>query len=155
MSAIVSRIVTVGGAQLGPIGRDDAREDVVERLLVLLRHGADRGCELVVFPELALTTFFPRWHSERVGEFDHYYETEMPSAATKPLFDEAQRLGVGFVLGYAELTPDGHRYNSYRIVERDGIDRRHVPQGAHPRARVERARPTVPAPRALLLRGIA
>jgi len=116
----VSRIVTVGGAQLGPIGRDDAREDVVERLLVLLRHGADRGCDLVVFPELALTTFFPRWHSERVGEFDHYYETEMPSAATKPLFDEAQRLGVGFVLGYAELTPDGHRYNSYRIVERDG-----------------------------------
>ncbi len=116
----MSRIVTVGGAQLGPIGRDDAREDVVERLLVLLRHGADRGCELVVFPELALTTFFPRWHSERVGEFDHYYETEMPSAATKPLFDEAQRLGVGFVLGYAELTPDGHRYNVYRIVERDG-----------------------------------
>ena len=28
----------------------------------------------------------------------------MPSLATRPLFDEAKRLGVGFCLGYAELT---------------------------------------------------
>ena len=30
------------------------------------------------------------------------------------------RLGVGFHLGYAELTPDGHRYNTAILVERDG-----------------------------------
>ena len=34
--------------------------------------------------------------------------------------DEARRLGVGFHLGYAELTPDGHRYNTAILVERDG-----------------------------------
>ena len=28
--------------------------------------------------------------------------------------------GVGFCLGYAELTPDGHRYNTQILVERDG-----------------------------------
>jgi predicted amidohydrolase len=116
----MTRVVVVGGAQLGPVGRDEPRGDVVERLLELLRQGADAGCQFVVFPELALTTFFPRWHTATIGEFDHYYETEMPSPDTKPLFDEARRLGVGFVLGYAELTPDGHRYNSYIIVERDG-----------------------------------
>ena len=49
----------------------------------------------------------------------------MPSPATRPLFDEARRLGVGFCLGYAELTePDAegvrHRYNSQVLVERDG-----------------------------------
>jgi len=44
----------------------------------------------------------------------------MPSAATQPLFDEARRLGVGFCLGYAELTPDGHRYNTYVLVDVDG-----------------------------------
>jgi predicted amidohydrolase len=116
----VTRILTVGGAQLGPISRDAPRAAVVERLLILLDDAAAAGCDLVVYPELALTTFFPRWHTTEVGQFDHYYETEMPSAETKPLFDEARRLGVGFVLGYAELTPDGHRYNSYVIVERDG-----------------------------------
>ena len=44
----------------------------------------------------------------------------MPGPATKPLFDEAAHLGVGFCLGYAELTPDGHHYNSQVLVERDG-----------------------------------
>ncbi len=115
-----SRIVTVGAAQLGPIARTDTREEVVERLLALLRQGAEAGCDVVVYPELALTTFFPRWYLTDQAEIDRFYETEMPSPATKPLFDEAARLGVGFCLGYAELTPDGHRYNSYVLVDQRG-----------------------------------
>ena len=114
------RILTVGAAQLGPIGRDESREAVVERLLALLRDGHATGCELVVFPELALTTFFPRWYLEDQAEIDSWFETEMPSPATKPLFDEARALGVGFCLGFAELTADGHHYNSQILVERDG-----------------------------------
>src|ERR1700720_838453 len=100
----MSRVLTVGAAQLGPVARADSREAVVERLLALLRQAADAGCELVVFPELALTTFFPRWHSEDRAEIDAWFETEMPGPATKPLFDEAQQLGIGFSLGYAERT---------------------------------------------------
>ena len=73
-----------------------------------------------MFPELALTTFFPRWWVDDLREADHFYETEMPSAQTQPLFAEAARLGVGFCLGYAELTPRGHRYNTAVLVERDG-----------------------------------
>jgi predicted amidohydrolase len=116
----MTRIVTVGAAQMGPVQRTDTREAVVERLLALLHDGHDAGCDLVVFPELALTTFFPRYHSTDQGEIDGWFETEMPSPATKPLFDEARALGVGFSLGFAELTPDGHHYNSQILVERDG-----------------------------------
>ena len=116
----MSRTLTVGAAQMGPIQRDHTRTEVVERLLVLLRRGADADCDLVVFPELALTTFFPRWWSADIAEFDHFFETEMPGPQTQPLFDEAARLGVGFHLGYAELTPDGHRHNTVILVERDG-----------------------------------
>jgi predicted amidohydrolase len=115
-----SRVVTVAAAQLGPIGRDQPREAVVERLVDLLEKAARRGVELVVYPELALTTFFPRWWVEPVDAADHWFETEMPGAATKALFDAAASLGIGFCLGYAELTPDGHRYNTYALVERDG-----------------------------------
>ena len=119
------RIVNVGAAQLGPINRDHSRSDVVERLLVLLRRASERGVELVVFPELALTTFFPRWFISNIGESDHWYETAMPNDATQPLFDEARRLGIGFCLGYAELSePDRngtrHRYNTQILVERNG-----------------------------------
>jgi predicted amidohydrolase len=115
-----TRTLTVGAAQLGPINREDSREMVVERLLALLRQGAEAKCDLVVFPELALTTFFPRWFTEEVSGHDQYYETSMPNAATQPLFDEAVALGVGFALGYAELTEDGHRFNTTVLVERDG-----------------------------------
>ena len=116
----MTRIVTVGAAQLGPIARDEPRKEVVERLIALLEQGAAAGCDLVVYPELALTTFFPRWYTDDVSGHDHYFETSMPSEETQPLFDEASRLGVGFALGYAELTPDGHRFNTYVLVERDG-----------------------------------
>lgn len=74
----------------------------------------------MIFPELALTTFFPRWYSDVPDEIDAWYEREMPSPVTQPLFDEARRLGVGFQLGYAELTEDGHHYNTSILVERDG-----------------------------------
>ena len=116
----MSRIVTVGAAQLGPIQRGDDRASVVARLLELLRQGAAAGCDLIVFPELALTTFFPRWFVEDITEADHWYETAMPSPVTAPLFEEARRLSVGFCLGYAELTPDGHRFNTQILVDKSG-----------------------------------
>lgn len=116
----MARMLTIGAAQMGPIQRDDSRKDVVERLMNLLRQAHSSGCELVVFPELALTTFFPRWFVDDITQADHWYETEMPSPITQPLFDEARRLGIGFSLGYAELTADGHRFNTQILVERDG-----------------------------------
>ena len=116
----MSRVLTVGAAQMGPIQLADTRPEVVERLVALLRSGAAAGCDLVVFPELTLTTFFPRWWVDDLSDADHFYETEMPGPETRPLFEEARRLGVGFHLGYAELTSDGHRYNTVILVERDG-----------------------------------
>jgi predicted amidohydrolase len=125
MRGMTDRRPLVGAAQLGPIQRADTRKDVVERLLALLTEGHERGCDLVVFPELALTTFFPRWFVDDRAEFDGFYETAMPGPETEVLFEEARRLGVGFCLGYAELTePDGdgvrHRFNTQILVERDG-----------------------------------
>jgi predicted amidohydrolase len=116
----MSRIVTVGAAQMGPIQKDHTRSEVVERLIALLRQGHKAGCDLVVFPELALTTFFPRWFVDDISEANHWYETEMPSPVTEPLFKEAKKLQMGFCLGYAELTPDGHRFNTQILVEKDG-----------------------------------
>ena len=116
----MTRIITVGAAQLGPIQKHHDRQSVVKRLIALLQQAHAAGCDIVVFPELALTTFFPRWFVENISETDHYYETQMPSPVTAPLFDEAKRLGIGFCLGYAELTPQGERFNTQILVEKDG-----------------------------------
>ncbi len=119
----MARFLNVAAAQMGPIAKDDTRPQVVERLIAHLREAKHRGAQLVVFPELTLTTFFPRWWIAGEAELDSYYETEMPGPQTRPLFDEAKRLGLGFSLGYAELAREGaraRRFNTAILVDAQG-----------------------------------
>jgi len=103
------RVVTVGAAQLGPIALAETREQVVVRLIALMREAAHHGCDLVVYPELALTTFFPRWYFDEQKEVDAFFERTMPGPQTQPLFDAARELRIGFYLGYAELVEEEGR----------------------------------------------
>jgi predicted amidohydrolase len=48
------------------------------------------------------------------------FETAMPNPNVQPLFDRAKELGVGFYLGFAELTPEGQRFNTAITVAPDG-----------------------------------
>ncbi len=114
------RQLRVAAAQLGPIQRAEPRDPVVARLTALLEAAARDGADLVVFTELALTTFFPRYWMADDAEVAAWFEREMPSASTRPLFERARQLGVGFCLGYAELTPEGRRFNTSILVDRDG-----------------------------------
>ena len=111
------REIVIGAAQMGPIQRADSREAVVARMTALLEQAKSAGCTLVVFPELCLTTFFPRWYIEDPAEVDTWFETEMPNAATRPLFDRARNYGIAISLGYAELTPDGHHFNTQILTD--------------------------------------
>ena len=106
----MSRHLKIAAAQLGPIQLADRREAVVKRLIALMREAHAQGARFIVFPELALTTFFPRWWIEDQADVDRrFFERDMPSAATQPLFDEGKRLGIGYYIGYAELTEEGGR----------------------------------------------
>ena len=119
----MSRHIVVGAAQLGPIARSEPRSRVIERMLALLHKAHRRGVTLLVFPELALTTFFPRWFFDDADELDGFYEGEMPGEATRPLFEAARQLGIGFYLGYAERIESGgrvHRYNTSILVDQAG-----------------------------------
>ena len=95
------RTMGLAVAQLGPVHLHDTREAVVCRLVTMMREAKSRGGELVVFPELALTTFFPRYWMDETQARQQFFERKMPNATVQPLFDEAQRLGIGFYLGYA------------------------------------------------------
>ncbi|NBC95318.1 MAG: N-carbamoyl-D-amino-acid hydrolase [Deinococcus-Thermus bacterium] len=118
----MTREIVTACAQLGPIGRAEPRAAVVDRLVTLMERAARGGAQLVVFPELALTTFFPRWDLGE-ADLDPFYETEMPNPAVEPLFAAARRLGVGFHLGYAELVSEGgvhRRFNTAILVDGEG-----------------------------------
>lgn len=142
----MSRHLKIAAAQLGPLNRSDTRPAAVKRLVALLREAHAGGAKFVVFPELAFTTFFPRWWMEDRSEVDaRYFERKMPSPETQPLFDEAKQLGIGFYIGYAELdeeqgrirrfntailvTPEGNIAGKYRKVHLPG-HADHKPQAA-------------------------
>ncbi|MEL6476694.1 MAG: N-carbamoyl-D-amino-acid hydrolase [Pseudomonadota bacterium] len=112
------RELVIGGAQMGPIQKADSREAVVARMLALLDQAIAAKCDLVVFPELCLTTFFPRWLMADGPEVDAWFETEMPNGATQPLFDRARAAGVALSFGYAELTPGGQHFNTQILTDR-------------------------------------
>jgi len=120
--------ITVAAAQLGPIQGAEPRSVAVERMIRLLDRAHRRGVELVVFPELALTTFFPRHYEKDIAEADHWFEATMPSNETAPLFDIARRLRIGFHLGYAEITLEAdetgevrkRRFNTSILVSPEG-----------------------------------
>ena len=116
----MSRRFVVAGAQMGPIASDGPRSSAVARMCALMRTAHARVAALVVFPELALTTFFPRWYMEDPAEIDAWFETAMPNPDVQPLFDLARDLGIGFHLGYAELTPEGRHFNTAILVGPDG-----------------------------------
>ncbi|MGE6742431.1 N-carbamoyl-D-amino-acid hydrolase [Allorhizobium pseudoryzae] len=110
----------IAGAQLGAIQKADSREAVVSRMIDLLEQAAARGAEMIVYPELALTTFFPRWYMPDWNEVDTWFEREMPNGATLPLFERARALGIAMTFGYAELTPEGRRFNTSILTNRKG-----------------------------------
>jgi predicted amidohydrolase len=74
----MTRTVRVAAAQLGPIARPENREQVVKRLTSLLQQAATERCDLVVYPEMALTTFFPHWEVSDPAELESYYESPCP-----------------------------------------------------------------------------
>ncbi|RWI87938.1 N-carbamoyl-D-amino-acid hydrolase [Mesorhizobium sp.] len=119
----MQRQLKVAVGQLGPIGKREPRGRVVNRLIELMRKARNAGCSLIVFPEMALTTFFARWYMEDEAELDSYFETAMPNTHVQSLFDESARLGIGFYLGYAELDlSEGRRrrFNSSILVDANG-----------------------------------
>lgn len=116
----MARILTVAAAQLGPIQKAEDRQSVVARMIALMEAAKARGATFIVYPELALTTFFPRWYHEDRAEADPWFEAEMPGPATRPLFDRAVELGMAMSFGYAELTPEGRHFNTSILVDRGG-----------------------------------
>jgi predicted amidohydrolase len=120
----MARHLRIAAAQLGPLHLSDTRTSATQRLVNLLREANGMGAKFVVFPELAFTTFFPRYWYADLAEVDRrFFEATMPSAETQPLFDEAKKLGMGFYIGYAELVQEQgrtRRFNTAILVGPEG-----------------------------------
>ncbi len=116
----MARILNIAAAQLGAIQKADNRDTVVQRMIVLADKAKAKGADFIVYPELALTTFFPRWYHENRADADVWFEHEMPNRATSPLFDCVKAHSMGMTFGYAERTLEGRHFNTSILVDKSG-----------------------------------
>ena len=100
------RYLKVAAAQMGPNNEGTPREAIVERMLGLLEQAAREGVELVVFPEMALTTYFPK---KIRRDFDQFFESEVPPKALEPLL---RQVGLS-----PEITTKVNLFNGWRLIK--------------------------------------
>ena len=112
----MSRFLKVAAAQMGPNQDGTPREAIVERMLALLEQAAREGVELIAYPEMALTTYFPK----RIRpDFDQFFETEVPPKSLESLLRRAAEAKIAVHVGFCEKA-DGKYFNTALLTDRDG-----------------------------------
>jgi predicted amidohydrolase len=103
----MSRTFKIAACQVGAIHRTSLRSDTMTRLLSLLEQAASHGAQVALFPEIAFTTFFPRYlltDLELDSFFEHGDITTSPQTA--PLYNRARELSIDISIGFAEADPE-------------------------------------------------
>jgi len=110
----MARSITVAAAQTGPV-LDDDLESMVGPACEMIDRAARRGADVICFPEVFMTPFFP---NRLINDYDKFFLT-LPDPRTDPIFERARRHSMAMVFPYAER--DGsHHYNSAAVVDRQG-----------------------------------
>jgi predicted amidohydrolase len=85
-------------------------------MLTLLEQAVRDDVQLLVYPEMALTTYFPK---KIRTDFDQFFETEVPPKSLEPLLRRAAESRVAVHVGFCEKA-DGQYFNSALLTDRDG-----------------------------------
>ncbi|CAK7209002.1 hypothetical protein SEUCBS140593_000347 [Sporothrix eucalyptigena] len=110
----MTRSLRIAAAQMGSTHYADPREKTLGRMIALLEGAVAKGAQVVMFPETAFGTFFPRHLIADPVELDSFFEHGdiVTQAQTKPLFDRARELKAHICVGYAEKTDVGEAFNA-------------------------------------------
>lgn len=90
-----------------------------ERVATFVRQAADRGVNLVAFPEMCLSGY---WHVRKLSraEIERIAEPVPGGRSTEQLLALAARHDITIGAGLIELADDGRLYNSYVVAMPDG-----------------------------------
>ena len=112
----MARYVKVAAAQLGAINEGTSREEMVDRMLALLEQAIREQVQILAYPELALTPYFPKRIRD---DYDQFFETEVPPKCLEPLLRRAGQAGVVCHIGFAEKA-GGRYFNTAILTDETG-----------------------------------
>src|SRR3954454_15880248 len=114
--------ITIGCANFESVPRDTAK--TLEKMDAVVAGAGTRGCDLLIFPELALNSWGPctdcadghepcAWHRAQAEPAD--------GPACRDVADMAAARGVHVIYGFEELGAAGAIHNSANVVAPDGL----------------------------------
>ena len=109
----MGRKITVAAAQTGPVLSEDMRP-AAQAACGMIEEAAAKGVEIVCFPEVFLTPFFP---AQLRQDYEHFF-LELPSPITEPFLGLAREKGIAVIFGFGERA-GGYFYISAAIFDRD------------------------------------
>jgi len=112
----MARYVKVAAGQLGAINEGTSREEMVDRMLALLEQAIREQVQILAYPELALTPYFPKRIRD---DYDQFFETEVPPKCLEPLLRRAGQAGVVCHIGFAEKA-GGRYFNTAILTDETG-----------------------------------
>ncbi|CAI6270389.1 unnamed protein product [Periconia digitata] len=119
------RLLTVAAAQMGPVkSLSTPRSETLDRMLQLLQQAADKNVKLLVYPELAFTTFFASYIIKDPEELAKFFEHTSPSDPyafvnspnIKPLIDRTNELGIDLYFGFGERLVDAAKTTDFNTA---------------------------------------
>lgn len=110
----MSRNIVVAAAQTGPVLSEDPAS-MLPSARALMAQAAEQGVQLVAFPELFLSPFFP---NRLTGSFDRFF-LEPSSPVIQELRALCRTHNVAAIWGYAERAPEGN-YNAALVCDARG-----------------------------------
>jgi predicted amidohydrolase len=114
--------ITVGCANFASVPRD--KEATLHKMDAVVGDAATRGCDLVIFPELALNSWGSCSECADAGSPCEWHRREAEPAdgpACSDVVAMAAARGVHVVYGYEELGDAGAIHNSANVVAPDGL----------------------------------
>jgi predicted amidohydrolase len=113
----MGRTIKVAAAQTGPVLTDDIAPGV-ESACAMIEQAAGQGVDIICFPEVFLSPFFP---NRLTQDYEKFF-ISLPDVRTEPLFRLARDRRIAMIFAFAEHT-GSYFYNSAWVFDHAG---RHV-----------------------------
>lgn len=105
--------LTVAATQLAALSEDFSAN--VQRMEHLMREASSKGVQIICFPELSLTPFFPVVNSRH---YDHYF-MDVENEYILMIREAARKYRIHTIIGFAEKDYP-YFYNSSLLINNDG-----------------------------------
>lgn len=102
---------------LGQISASESRQENLEKALRMMDQAANRGANVICFPEVGFDRFFPQ--NRAVSEYFDLAET-IPGSQTKLLQKKSAELGMVTIFSLLEEGMKGEYYDSAACIDADG-----------------------------------